>query len=115
MENKKSYKRSYNALYKKIQSLGQDPGKYKPIPKKKDIERLHKKVKTINEYNKIARRYRKSYEYFTSKYFVKTKEIDTSNSNITKQSVKALKRKYEKYQQERQKFVRSIPKEVKVI
>lgn len=114
-KKRQAMRREYNRLYKQMQKFDQPVGSYKTVSlTKRDVENLRSRVATVKEYNKIYGRFRRSVEGFNEKYFEDVKLRNPHNLKNTR-TLENLKREYERWKNERKKYVRSLPQEVKII
>ena len=109
-KREKEFYRVYNSL----KELGQTPKSIPLIKTSKDVKRLQEKLSTVKEYNKIRRRFEKSVEGFNEKYFEDVK-IKPEHATKDKRTLNILKENYEKWKKERQRYVRTLPKEIKEV
>lgn len=102
--------RDYMRLYNKLELYSQSPLQPTKKINKTEIERLSRRWETVNEYQKILRRYQKSVSGFNEKY-LQNVNMPESSDRITQASLKALQKRYDKWKKYRRNFVRRIANE----
>lgn len=113
MANQKKIKqaqRQYNKLYNKLELYSEAPLTPIKNPKTKDIKRLQYRWETVNEYQKIYNRYKKSIIGFNEKY-LQNISIPKPHDTKNKRTLKTLQRRYEEWKRYRRNFVRRVANE----